>query len=275
MGRLQGKRALVTGGTTGIGFAIADRFLREGATVVVTGRNPELGERAEEALRTTGQCWFLAADAGDPVAVARSVDLAIGQLGALDVLVNNAGIGTEASLLDTPLADFDRVMDVNVRGYFLYARAAYPHLARSRGSMIHIGSDAGIWGEQSIGLYSVSKAAVVMLGKMLALDAGPDGVRSNVLCPGDIWPGMRHMAPPGEEDRPESGDWPIPPIGRIGQPRDVAAAAVFYASDEADFITGTTLLVDGGMTAGYHQRERSLRAEPPGTEPGPSSSSET
>ena len=273
MRRLEGKRSLVTGGTSGIGYAIADRFLGEGATVVITGRDQELGRRAEATLRGSGQAGFVAADAGDPDAVARSVELAVGQLGGLDVLVNNAGIGTEARLLDTPLADYDRVMNVNVRGYFLYAQAAHPHLARGRGCMIHIASDAGIWGEQSIGLYSVSKAAVVMLGQMLALDAGPDGVRSNVLCPGDTWPGMRHMAPPGEQDRPESGDWPIPPIGRIGRPRDVAAAAVFYASDEADFITGTTLLVDGGMTAGYHQRERSLRAEP-GTEPGPSSASE-
>jgi NAD(P)-dependent dehydrogenase (short-subunit alcohol dehydrogenase family) len=144
-----------------------------------------------------------------------------------------------------------------VRGYLLYAQHAYPHLARQRGCMIHIASDAGIWGEQATGLYSVTKAAVVMLGKMLALDGGPDGVRSNVLCPGDIWPGMRHMAPPGEHDRAESGDdWPVPPIGRVGQAGDVAAAAVFYASDQAEFITGTTLLVDGGMTAGYLQRER-------------------
>ena len=273
MGRLEGKHALVTGGTSGIGYAIADRFLREGAAVVITGRDQELGFRAEAALRAYGQAGFVPADAGDPEAVARSVDLAVGQLGQLDVLVNNAGIGTEASLLDTPLADYDRVMNVNVRGYFLYAQAAHPHLARRRGCMIHIASDAGIWGEQSIGLYSLSKAAVVMLGKMLALDAGPDGVRSNVLCPGDTWPGMRHMAPPGQEDRPESGDWPLPPIGRIGQSRDVAAAAVFYASDEADFITGTTLLVDGGMTAGYHQRDRSPRTEP-GPEPGTSSAPE-
>jgi NAD(P)-dependent dehydrogenase (short-subunit alcohol dehydrogenase family) len=262
MGRLEGKRALVTGGTTGIGFAIAERFLHEGATVAVTGRNEELGWRAEAALRESGQAWFLAADAGDPDAVMRSVDMAVEQLGTLDVLVNNAGIGVDASLLHTPLADFDRVMDVNVRGYFLYARAAYPHLARRRGCMIHIASDAGIWGEQSIGLYSVSKAAVVMLGKMLALDGGPDGVRSNVLCPGDTWPGMRHMAPPGEDDRPEGGDWPIPPLGRIGEARDVAAAAVFYASDEAAFITGTTLLVDGGMAAGYLQREKTAPSLP-------------
>ncbi len=128
--------------------------------------------------------------------------------------------------------------------------------------MIHIASDAGVWGEQSIALYSVSKAAVVMLGKMLALEGGPDGVRSNVLCPGDTWPGMRHMAPPGEEKNPENDDWPLPPIGRIGEASDVAAAAAFYASDEAAFITGTTLLVDGGMTAGYHQREKDPLPEP-------------
>src|SRR5258708_17786089 len=229
MGRLEGKHALVTGGTSGIGYAIADRFLREGATVVITGRDQELGLRAEEALRVSGQAGFVPADAGDPDAVARSVDLAVGQLGGLDVLVNNAGIGIEAGLLDTPLADYNRVMDVNVRGYFLYAQAAHPHLARRRGCMIHTASDAGIWGEQSIGLYSVSKAAVVMLRKMLALEAGPDGVRSNVLCPGDTRPGMRHMAPPGEEDRPATRASPIPPIRRIGQDRDVAAAAAFFS----------------------------------------------
>ena len=134
--------------------------------------------------------------------------------------------------------------------------------------MIHIASDAGIWGEQATGLYSVTKAAVVMLGKMLALDGGPDGVRSNVLCPGDIRPGMRHMAPPGEQDRSQQDGAEDAATGRCrrsagsAQPGDVAAAAVFYASDQADFITGTTLLVDGGMTAGYLQRERSpLRLE--------------
>jgi len=255
-GRLTAMGALITGGTTGIGLAIAQRFLAEGARVVITGRDRGLGERAEATLRGVGQGWFVAADAADPAAVTGSVGAAVERLGGLDVLVNNAGIGVQAGLLDTPLEDYDRVMDVNVRGYFQYARAAYPQLAARRGNMIHIASDAGIWGEQSLGLYSVSKAAVVMLGKMLALEAGRDGVRSNVLCPGDTWPGMRHMALPGEDDRPEDGDWPVPPIGRIGRASDVAAAAVFYASAEAEFITGTTLLVDGGMTAGYHQRDK-------------------
>ncbi len=262
MGLLQGKRALVTGGTTGLGLAIAERFLREGARVVITGRDHDLGERAEQTLGPSAR--FIRADAADPDAVASSVSAAAEHLSGLDVLVNNAGAGVTARLIETPLADYDRVMNVNVRGYLVYAQHAYPHLARRRGCMIHIASDAGIWGEQATGLYSVTKAAVVMLGKMLALDCGPDGVRSNVLCPGDIWPGMRHMAPPGEKDRGESGgDWPVPPIGRIGEARDVAAAAVFYASEESEFISGTTLLVDGGMTAGYLQRERSPQSGRP------------
>src|SRR5215472_1115920 len=256
MGVLEGKGALVTGGSTGLGLAIADRFAREGARVVITGRDHDLGRRAEQTLGPAA--YFIAADAADPGAVTSSVDEAVAHLGGLDVLVNNAGVGVTARLTDTPLAEFDQVMSVNVRGYLLYAQHAYPHLAARRGCMIHIASDAGIWGEQAIGLYSVTKAAVVMLGKMLALDGGPDQVRSNWLCPGDIWPGMRHMGPPGQPDTAESGSgWPVPPIGRIGQARDVAAAALFYASDEAAFITGTTLLVDGGMTAGYLQRERS------------------
>src|SRR5215467_2376737 len=259
MGLLAGKRALVTGGTTGLGLAIAGRFLDEAARVVITGRDPGLGERAVAELGPEAR--FIPADAADPAAAASSVSDAVDHLGGLDVLVNNAGIGVTARLIDTPLADYDHVMNVNVRGYLLYAQHAYPHLARARGCMIHVASDAGIWGEQATGLYSVTKAAVVMLGNMLTLDGGPDGVRSNVLCPGDIWPGMRHMGPPGGQDRDEdSSGWPLPPIGRIGEAGDVASAAVFYASGEAEFITGTTLLVDGGMTAGYLQREHSPQA---------------
>ena len=244
---LDGLSALVTGGASGIGLASAQRLARDGAKVAVL----DVAEQGPDGF------GYVRADVRDDAAVRAAVSSAVEMLGGLDVLVNNAGVGVTARLTDTPLADYDRVMNVNVRGCLLYAQHAYPHLARNRGCMIHIASDAGIWGEQATGLYSVTKAAVVMLGKMLALDGGPDGVRSNVLCPGDIWPGMRHMAPPGEQDRPEDGGaWPVPPIGRVGQAGDVAAAAVFYASDQAGFITGTTLLVDGGMTAGYLQRER-------------------
>ena len=158
----------------------------------------------------------------------------------------------QARLVDTPVADFDRVMAVNLRGPFLYARACHPHLAARAGCMIHIASDAGVTGEPEIGAYSISKAALIMLSKMWALDGGPDGVRSNCICPGDIEPGMRHFAPPGgDEGWPyDSSHWQTPPIGRIGRATDIADAAVFFASEESSFCTGSVLLVDGGMKAG-------------------------
>ena len=254
MGRMEGKAALITGGTTGLGLAIAERYLDERARVVITGRNRDLGRAAEARLREHGDAWFLQADAADRDAVVASVDETVSLVGSLDVLVNNAGIGVSARTLDTPDEDFDRVMAVNVRGYFLYAKTAYPHLRARRGCMIHISSDAGVLGEQMIGVYSISKAAVITLSNMLAMDGGPDGVRSNCICPGDILPGMRHMGQPGM-DRPEDDDpssWHLPPIGRIGEAADVAGAALFLASEDAAFCNGVNLLVDGGMRAGYN-----------------------
>ena len=254
MGSLDGKAALVTGGTSGIGLAIAERFLAEGASVVVTGRDEVLGAQALERLRgyDGGESWFCRADAADPDEVDASVAFSIDRLGGLDTLVNNAGIGVDARLIDTPVADFDRVMAVNLRGPFLYARACCPHLAARAGSMIHIASDAGVTGEPEIGAYSVSKAALIMLSKMFALDGGRDGVRSNCICPGDIEPGMRHFASPGgDEGWPyDPSEWHTPPIGRIGRATDVADAAAFFASEESSFCTGSVLLVDGGMKAG-------------------------
>ena len=166
------------------------------------------------------------------------------------VLVCNAGTGLERPLAETPPDELNRILDVNVTGCLRYARACLPHLERRRGSMIHIASDAGVIGEDPIGAYSVSKAAVIMLGKMLAVDCGRRGVRSNVICPGDIVPGMREMLAPGEERRGDDvSGWPMPPIGRIGEAADVAAAAVFLASGDAAFVNGAVLLVDGGMRA--------------------------
>lgn len=251
MERLAGKAALITGGTSGIGLAIAERFLREGARVVVTGLDDELGADAARRLGALGSAWFVPADASDPGPVEGSVEEAVKHLGGLDVLVNNVGVGVIARVLDTTLEDFDRIMRVNVRSYFLYARTVYPHLARRRGSMIHIASDAGIRGSQPLGVYSVSKAAVIMLGKLLALDGAPDGVRSNCICPGDVLPGMRHMGPPDEPSRGEDpAEWELPPLGRFGHGADVAGAAVYLAGEDAAFVSGAVLLVDGGMQAG-------------------------
>jgi NAD(P)-dependent dehydrogenase (short-subunit alcohol dehydrogenase family) len=251
VGELEGKAALVTGGTTGIGFAITEAFLREGARVAFTGRNEELGREAERSLGAGAS--FLAADAEDPGQIRASVREVTSTLGGLDVLVNNAGVGVLATPLETPLEDYERVMDVNVRGYWLYAQECFPHLEARGGNMIHVSSDAGVLGEVEIGVYSVSKAAVNMLSNMFAVEGARRGVRSNVICPGDTEPGMRHMGPPGDPDLPEDdpGTWALPPVGRVGRGADVAEAAVYLASDRAAFVNGVALLVDGGMRAGY------------------------
>jgi NAD(P)-dependent dehydrogenase (short-subunit alcohol dehydrogenase family) len=251
MPELAGKAALITGGTTGLGRAMAERFLDEGASVVITGRDAGLGAEAETSLAHRGAIRFFRADAGDPDQARASVEETVAMLGGLDVLVNNAGIGVQAGLLDTPLDAYDRVMDVNVRGAFVYAQAAFPHLEARRGVMLHVASDAGVVGEEDIGIYSVSKAALIMLSNMLAIEGGRRGVRSNAICPGDIAPGMRHMGPPGQ-DSPEDdpATWIVPPLGRVGEAIDVADAAVFLCSDRARFVNGVALLVDGGMRAG-------------------------
>jgi meso-butanediol dehydrogenase/(S,S)-butanediol dehydrogenase/diacetyl reductase len=246
MPRLAGKAALVTGGTSGVGAETVHRFGAEGAAVAFTGRD---AGRGAEVAREAG-ATFIRADVRSDGDTARAVATAVDELGGLDVLVCNAGTGLVGPLADTPPDELNRILDVNVTGCLRYARACLPHLERRRGSIIHIASDAGVIGEDSIGAYSVSKAAVIMLGQMLAVDCGHRGVRSNVLCPGDIAPGMREMRAPGEEQRGDDlAEWPVPPIGRIGEAADVAAAAVFLASDDSAFVNGAVLLVDGGMRA--------------------------
>ena len=251
MGELDGKAALITGGTTGLGWEMARRFLREGASVVITGRDEELGAQAEATLGALGPVKFLRADAGEPDEVRASVGESVALLGGLDILVNNAGVGVAVGVLDTPLDGYDTVMNVNVRGAFVYAQTAFPHLEERGGNMLHVASDAGVMGEEEIGIYSVSKAALIMLSNMLAIEGGRRGVRSNAICPGDTAPGMRHMGPPGD-DRPEDdpATWIVPPLGRIGEAIDIAEAALFLCSERASFVNGVALLVDGGMRAG-------------------------
>jgi NAD(P)-dependent dehydrogenase (short-subunit alcohol dehydrogenase family) len=242
---------LVTGGTTGLGLEIARRFLEEGAAVVITGRTDAFGTEAVAALSPMGDVRYLRADAADPAQVDASVAEAVAHLGGLDVLVNNAGVGAVAGVLDTPLATYDAIMDVNVRGAFGYAQAVFPHLEVRGGCMVHVASDAGVIGEVEIAIYSVSKAALIMLSNMLAIEGARRGVRSNAICPGDTAPGMRHMTVPGQPDRPDDpSTWPLPPVGRIGRATDVAEAALYLAGERASFVNGVALLVDGGMRAG-------------------------
>ena len=224
-------------------------MLGEGARVVITGRDRERGAAAEAELGAGAS--FVAADTADPDAVENSVEATVSGHGRLDVLVTNAGIALTERLVDTPVDGFDRIMTTNVRGPFLYARACFDALTRSRGSMVHIASDAGLRAEQPIGAYSVSKAAVVMMSQVLALDGAAHGVRSNCVCPGATAPGMRHIGPAADPDRGDDpAQWPTAPLGRVGTADDVAGAVVYLSSPEAAFISGAVLLVDGGNAAG-------------------------
>ena len=194
---------------------------------------------------------FIAADAGNADAVQSSVATAVSAFGRLDVLVNNAGIAVAERLVETPIEAFDRLMAVNVRGAFLYARACFEALVQTSGAMVHIGSDAGLRAEQPIGAYSVSKAALVMMSNVLALDGAHHGVRSNCVCPGATLPGMRHMGPASDPERGEdTAAWPPAPLGRLGDGDDVANAVSYLAGPEASFVSGAVLLIDGANGAG-------------------------
>ncbi len=226
-------------------------MLNEGARVAVTGRDTARGEAALARLAALGDAAFIAADATDAQAVQSSVAQTLDRFGSLDVLVNNAGIALTERLVDTPVDAFDRLMAANVRGPFLYARACFEALCASRGSMVHIGSDAGLRAEQPIGAYSVSKAALAMMSQVLALDGAPRGVRSNCVCPGATAPGMRHSGPADDPDRgDDASDWPPAPLGRIGTADDVAGAVVYLSGPQASFISGAVILIDGGNGAG-------------------------
>ena len=245
MARLDGVRALVTGGTSGIGASIAERLRAEGAAVVLTGRNETRGRDIADRLGAE----FVRADVRDGDAIRASVDEAVARHGGLDALVANAGVLHEASLSETSDETWDAVLETNLIGYYLYAVACLPHLRKAGGgSITMISSDAGVWGETAIGVYSVSKRAVNMLVKTLAVEAGPSGVRVNAVCPGDTAPGMATYVG-GRDDSSDPATWILPPLARVGTGGDVAGAVAFFASSDGAFCNGSILLVDGGMRA--------------------------
>lgn len=249
-GRLDGRVALITGGASGIGLETAALFLEEGAAVAVTGRDAERGAAAEARLAAIGPAVFIRADAASYDDAAMAVQQAEERFGRLDILVANAGVGVVARLSETTREDWQAIMDTNVSGYLYAAQHALAAMRRGGrgGAMVLIGSDAAVVGEQAIGAYSVSKAAVVMMAKILSMDGAPHGIRVNCLCPGYVEPGMRHF--PDRTHGPGYVDPPVAPIGRYGRPRDIAQGALYLVSDESSFCTGSVLMLEGGITAG-------------------------
>jgi meso-butanediol dehydrogenase/(S,S)-butanediol dehydrogenase/diacetyl reductase len=250
--RLAGKVAVISGGGTGIGAAIARRFAREGAKVTVTGRRREPIEAI--AAETAGLA--VPGDASEPAHAAEAVAETVRAFGGLDIVVPNAGVGfggTAAGVTDEAWRD---TIGINLSGALFLVRAAMPHLeARGGGSIVLISSISGLVASASSAAYMSSKAAMIGLTRSIALDGGPLGIRANAVCPGWV------RTPMGDESMDELAEergldrdeayrlaTQFVPLRRAGEPDEIAACALFLASEESSYVTGTTLVVDGGGT---------------------------
>lgn len=252
MKRLEGKTAVVTGGTSGMGRGIAELFAAEGARVVIGGRDPDRGRAVTDAIAAAGgTAVFVAGDVAAVETNQRLVDTARQRFGGVHVLVPNAGMLGNGSVVDTPLEVWQRTIDVNLNAVYYLIKLAAPALLERGGSIVVIGSIAAYKGFPKHPAYCASKGALVSLVRQLALDLAPT-VRANILCPGQVdtpllWDSAKAFPNPATVVAEVARKMPL---GRLGTPADIARAALFLASDEAAWITGAALTIDGGVTAG-------------------------
>ena len=247
---LENKTALVTGAGSGIGAAIAQTFARAGAHVFVTDRDEKAGRRVATEI---GDAEFIALDVAQEDQCERAAQHVHGTREHLDILVNNAGIGHVGTILQTNGADMDRLYAVNVRGVFNATKVFLPKMvARKYGVIVNIASIGGIVGVRDRLAYCTTKFAVVGITKSMALDHALDGIRVNCICPGRVeTPFVSARLKEYPDPKKAYEDMAsTQAIGRMGKPEEIAAAALYLASDEAAFITGTALLIDGGWSAG-------------------------
>ena len=249
MARLAGKVALISGGARGQGAVEAKLFAQEGAKVVFGDILDEQGKRVEEEIHTQGgDAIYVHLDVTRAQDWQRAVQTAESQYGKLDILVNNAGISLRATIEETSEADWDRIMAINLKGVFLGTKYAIPAMRQAGGgAIVNISSIMGfVGGESGHPAYHASKGAVRIFTKATAVKYGPDGIRANSVHPG-FMPPMRSARPRDAAALQRLIDWT--PLRRTGKPIEVAYGVLFLASDEASFITGTELVIDGGFIA--------------------------
>jgi NAD(P)-dependent dehydrogenase (short-subunit alcohol dehydrogenase family) len=252
--RLIAKVAIITGGASGIGRAAAELFARESARVVVADVQQAAGQMVVQHIRDAGgQALFVQTDVAQENQVEQLMTKAMEVFGGVDVLFSNAGIGLAQSAANTSLEDWQRILDINLRGAFLCAKHVIPLMQQRGGGSIVIDASAnGLMAEVELAAYCASKGGLIALTRSLALDYGPDKIRVNCLCPGyiDTPINAEYFTIPGARER--AGQ--LHALGRIGTPEEVAYAALFLASDESSFVTGSVLAVDGGLTAAITTR---------------------
>jgi NAD(P)-dependent dehydrogenase (short-subunit alcohol dehydrogenase family) len=255
MAKLTGTVALITGGTSGIGRATAVLFASEGASVAITGRDEARGTEVVAAIDAAGgEGLFERADVRSADDCARAVARTVDAFGRIDVLFNNAGVYVANDVPGCDEDEWDLQVDTSLKGAYLMSRAALPHMIeQGSGAIVHCSSGWGIVGGARAAAYCAAKGGLILLTKAMAIDHGPQGIRVNAVCPGDTETPMEH-----EDARNQGMAWDDyvlaategRPIPRMGRPEEVARAVRYLASEDASFVTGVALAVDGGGVAG-------------------------
>jgi len=253
MKRLSGKVSVITGAASGIGRAAAVLFAREGAKVALLDVDEERGQGVADEIRGAGgEGAFFACDVSAAEQVDSAINATLERFGGIDVLYNNAGIGYSAGITvgtveDTPEANWERVLDVDLKSVYLVSKSVIPGMKKSGGSIIHTSSIMGLRGLVGADAYTAAKGGIIAVTRSMAKDLGPFGIRVNALCPGSVDTPL--IAPVMSDPEWLRRQRETVPLGRIGTPAEIANVALFLAGDESSFMTGAVVVVDGGATA--------------------------